>query len=297
MGAMGASAGFYAWRIEPHWVEIVRFPMPLANLPPSLEGRTLLHLSDLHVGPGVDSQYLIEAFQRAAALAPDFVALTGDFVSYGSAHEVRELVRVLRHLPLGRLGTLAALGNPDYGPGWRHVDVADRIARAVSDAGAAVLRNGACETGGVQFAGLADFWSPEFGAAPRKSRVASDEVERALSSLDRNRASIVLCHNPDVVDLPIWSDFEGWVLSGHTHGGQVRPPFLPPPIIPVRNKRYTAGVFDVGQGRSLYINRGLGHLLPVRFNVRPEMTLFTFEAARPRNKSDVNSHGRMRMRA
>jgi predicted MPP superfamily phosphohydrolase len=47
----------------------------------------------------------------------------------------------------------------------------------------------------------------------------------------------------------------------------------------VRNKRYTAGVFDVGPGRTLYINRGLGHLTPVRFNCPPELTLFTLAVA------------------
>ena len=55
--------------------------------------------------------------------------------------------------------------------------------------------------------------------------------------------------------------------------------FLPPPVLPVKNHRYTAGVFDVGPGRTLYISRGVGHLTQVRFNVRPEMTLFTLQRA------------------
>jgi len=50
---------------------------------------------------------------------------------------------------------------------------------------------------------------------------------------------------------------------------------LPPPILPTKNKRYTAGEFDLGDGRRMYINRGLGHLIRVRFNVRPEITAFT----------------------
>ncbi len=50
--------------------------------------------------------------------------------------------------------------------------------------------------------------------------------------------------------------------------------FLPPPMLPVKNRRYTSGAFDLGDGRSLYINRGLGHLLRVRFNARPEITCF-----------------------
>ena len=59
----------------------------------------------------------------------------------------------------------------------------------------------------------------------------------------------------------------------------MKPPFLPPPILPVNNRRYTAGAFDVGPGRTLYINRGLGFLHQVRFAVRPELTLFTLTRA------------------
>jgi len=103
----------------------------------------------------------------------------------------------------------------------------------------------------------------------------------AIREIVPERPTIVLCHNPDAQDEPIWTGVRGWVLAGHTHGGQVKPPFLPPLVVPVRNKRYTAGEFDVGPGRTLYINRGLGHLTKVRFNVRPELTLFTLERATP----------------
>jgi predicted MPP superfamily phosphohydrolase len=81
------------------------------------------------------------------------------------------------------------------------------------------------------------------------------------------------------VDLDAWRGFEGWILAGPTHGGQCKPPFLPPPIVPVRNRRYTAGVFDLPGGRTLYVNRGVGHLFQVRFNVRPEVTVFTLQRA------------------
>ena len=73
--------------------------------------------------------------------------------------------------------------------------------------------------------------------------------------------------------------YEGWILSGHTHGGQCKPPFLPPPLIPVRNRRYTSGEIDATGGRRLYISRGVGHTMMVRFNVRPEVTVFTLQRA------------------
>ena len=59
----------------------------------------------------------------------------------------------------------------------------------------------------------------------------------------------------------------------------MKPPFLPPPIIPVRNPRYVAGEVSLAPGRTLYVNRGLGHLTQVRFNVRPEITLFTLTSS------------------
>lgn len=262
--ASGAGLGLYAWQVEPHWVEVVRRPMPLEHLPPALDRRTLLQLSDLHVGLQVDSEYLIRTLKQAAALAPDFVVITGDFISYDSARRIPELARVLRAMPHGRIATVAILGNHDYGFGWKQMEVAEEVTRVVSDAGVVVLRNEVRILGGLQFAGLADLWSPEFDAAAARRNLVPD------------LPTIVLAHNPDTLDLPIWGDARGWALAGHTHGGQVKPPFLPPPVLPVRNKRYTSGEFNVGDGRTLYINRGLGHLLQVRFNARPELTLFTF---------------------
>jgi hypothetical protein len=67
----------------------------------------------------------------------------------------------------------------------------------------------------------------------------------------------------------------GWVLAGHTHGGQVKPPFLPSPVLLVRNKRYAAGEFSLEAARTMYVDRGLGRFFRLRFNVRPEMTPFT----------------------
>ena len=117
--------------------------------------------------------------------------------------------------------------------------------------------------------------------APPSSPFARDgtDAAAALRLLAPAQPTVVLSHNPDVQDLPIWEGVSGWVLAGHTHGGQVRAPFLPPPILPVNNRRYTSGVFEVGPGRTLYINRGLGFLIQVRFAVRPELTLFTLERA------------------
>jgi predicted MPP superfamily phosphohydrolase len=261
-----AGAGLYTWRVEPHWLEMVRRRLPIDRLPASLAGRTLVQLSDIHVGPRVDDEYVLATFRRVADLQPDIVVLTGDFVSY-HPDVFSQLASVYRYFPTGRIGTVAILGNHDYGPAWRHPELAARLVDTVRPFGINVVRNQVCDVGGLQIAGLDDLWANQF------------RPEAALAQLDPRRASIVLSHNPDTVDAPGWRHYEGWILSGHTHGGQCKPPFLPPPLLPVRNRRYTAGEFALTGNRRLYISRGVGHLLHVRFNVRPEVTVFELTAA------------------
>lgn len=291
VGATALGVGIDAFLIEPHHLEVVRHPMPLEHLPHALVGRTLLQVSDIHVGHEVSSSYLRRCFAQGRTLAPDYVAFTGDFISLRGGGELAELARVLRDFPHGRLGTVASLGNHDYGRGWRETAVADEVTRIATDAGLRVLRNEVVTLGALQFAGLADFWSPEFGPAGgaqpagllspagRKQDDATGDARIAIASIRALQPTVILSHNPDVQDEPLWDGVRGWVLAGHTHGGQVKPPFLPPPVLPVRNRRYTAGRFDVGPGRTMYINRALGHLHHVRFNVRPELTLFTLSRA------------------
>jgi uncharacterized protein len=257
----------YAWGVEPHWTEIVRRDMPIDGLPSELDGRTLVQLSDLHVGPRVDDAHVIDALTRAAALDPDIVVITGDWISYRGEAQLAQLERVLAHLPRGRLGTFGVLGNHDYGWGWSMLDVGDRVTSIATNAGAKMLRNESAEVAGLTIFGVEDLWGPKF--AP----------EALLNGASSRRAAIALCHNPDAADRRVWAGFKGWILSGHTHGGQCKAPFLPPPILPVKNRRYTAGEFDLFDGRRLYINRGIGHLIRVRFNVRPEITAFTLRRA------------------
>jgi len=150
--------GLYAWRVEPHWLEIVRRPLPILRLPPALAGRTLVLVSDIHVGPRVDDEYVLATFRRIADLRPDIVVLTGDFVSY-HADVLDHLATVYRQFPTGRIGTVAILGNHDYGPGWRHSELAARLVDIVQPFGINVLRNQVCELGGLQIVGLDDLWA------------------------------------------------------------------------------------------------------------------------------------------
>ena len=78
---VGLFSGLYAWQIEPFWLEFVKIKMPVKNLPQDLVGKTLMQISDIHIGNRFDFNYIIESFDKAREFAPDFVVYTGDYVS------------------------------------------------------------------------------------------------------------------------------------------------------------------------------------------------------------------------
>ncbi len=262
--AIGLGCFADAYFVEPQWVEFIHRDLPIENLPTDWDGRTLVQLSDIHVGRSVSESYLTQTFDRVAALQPDIVVVTGDFVtSYGRTPPPREQIeRVYSHLPRGAIATLGCLGNHDHGNYRGGGKLSAQLTEILLDHGLRMLVNGATDLGGLQIAGVDDLWRGDC------------RIRETLRQTSPDAARLVLCHNPDGADLAGWDGYRGWILSGHTHGGQCKPPFLPPPLLPVKNQRYTAGEFAVADGRQLYISRGLGHLLPVRFNCRPEVTVF-----------------------
>jgi predicted MPP superfamily phosphohydrolase len=241
--------------------------MPLTNLPSSLVGKRLVQISDLHVGPVVDNSYLRSALRSLEDLAPDYLAITGDLMSSRRAESIDLVIDTLRDSPVVDLPTFTALGNHDYGEGFRNYAVADELVDKLRNLHVTVLRNESVDINGLQIAGCDDLWS----------RLGN--LSTTLGRVDHSRPTICLAHNPDTADLPDWSTFGGWILSGHTHGGQCRFPIIGAPVLPIRNKAYARGYVALNGGRNLYVNRGLGYTRRIRFGVRPEITVFTLATA------------------
>jgi predicted MPP superfamily phosphohydrolase len=191
MVAAGAAtaAGLYTWLVEPHWVEFVRRRLPVRGLPRDLEGRTLVQLSDIHIGPRVDDGFLTRTFDQVAACRPDLVVVTGDFVSYSTAEHLDQLRSVIEHVPQGRLGTFAVLGNHDYGKNWSEEAVGDAVARIVERAGVSVLRNESRIVSGLQITGVDDFWSPRFDVTRALAERDGDAADSARRRSCRRRCS------------------------------------------------------------------------------------------------------------
>jgi uncharacterized protein len=266
--ALAVPVVFDTFFLEPHWVEFVERDLPIRHLPQEWVGKRLVQLSDIHVGHSVSDDYLIESFRRVAELQADVVIATGDFVTcrHGQV-PVEQAQQVFRHFPRGTTATLGVLGNHDYGLNSDDHVAARTVTDILTDSGLTVLRNQSINLQGLTVVGFDDLLGRKLDAPA------------AFAGTSGETARLVLCHNPDAADRAYWHDYEGWILVGHTHGGQCKPPLLAPPLLPVRNRRYTAGEIVLDNNRRMYINRGLGHLLPVRFNCRPEVTIFRLVGA------------------
>lgn len=257
----------YSWQVEPFWLEFVQRKLPVKNLPETLEGKILMQISDLHVGNRFDWNFLIDSFRKAQQFNPDFVVYTGDFVNHGTRQELEDLKIVMKHAVHGKLATFGILGNHDYGKNWNDSQCSEDICHILQKVGITMLKNSSEEIHGLNFIGFEDLWSPNFYPT------------EAMNSYYPSKASIVLCHNPDACDRDIWNGYQGWILSGHTHGGQCRILGIITPVLPVQNKKYVSGEIDLHDGRMLYINRAIGHSFQIRFMVRPEITVFTLTQA------------------
>ena len=262
---VGLGLGGVAWTtlIEPGWILVTRRRIRIPGLCPELEGKTIAQLSDLHFGQ-TSPEYVERCVERTNELRPDLVAITGDHVGRNTGDQAARVARILSRLE-APLGVFAISGNHDHGvyrpsARGRHPQVMDRL----EEEGIRNLDNVALPFGapGARswLVGLGDVWA---GAC---------RIDETMADLPREDARIVLSHNPDTVD-PIARAGADLVLSGHTHGGQVDIPVFGPPILPVRNREHYSGLYDVGRRTRLYVSNGLGYLIRVRFNARPEIAL------------------------
>ena len=273
----GLALALYAWAVEPNWLRVRHRLVHLDESASDLDGLKILHVSDLHVGRSTDR--IARFIRRAAAIEADVVALTGDFIA--GPEGIPRIAEVLR--PLTRRHTVVGvLGNHEHRfhtPRWlpagswrtRHLLDGPEMASLLADAGVEMLVNdsGTVEVGGrkVTFVGIDDMLGRH------------DDWQAALDGVDTPGSVVLLSHTPDAhakasdLGIPL-------MLSGHTHGGQIRIGWL----TPTTGTRYPlerpSGLMRKG-GTVLHLSPGLGTTaVPLRFFARPEVTLLELSADR-----------------
>jgi hypothetical protein len=182
----------------------------LPRLPGAFDGMTIAQLSDLHLGPYVSEEHLLKAVQLTNALKPDAIVLTGDLVN-SSWHYIQPCAEIISRFD-APLGVYAVLGNHDY---W--VGFLNHMLQSIKKTGITLLRNQTVPiTRGrstLYIVGIDDLWL----------RLAN--VQRAIESVPHNGCKIALMHEPDFADISAQAEID-LQLSGHSHGGQVRLPFI-----------------------------------------------------------------------
>jgi hypothetical protein len=244
-------------------------PIRLKRLPAAFDGFRIAQLSDIHIGPFMTEEQIRKYVAIANALAPDLVALTGDFVTWDPATQ-RAVVEALAGLR-APFGVFGCLGNHDA---WAGVE--DSITLLFRQANIPILRHqrvpirlqgDSINLMGVDFASRRPF-GPHSSAFVSRFRTGLDGL------MDPDRVNLLLSHNPDTFDRAVELGID-LTLSGHTHGGQLSLEFVSPQIAPSRLVTpYVAGWFEKPGGQ-LYVNRGIGTIfVPIRLGAPPEITLF-----------------------
>ncbi|MCS7265533.1 MAG: metallophosphoesterase [Armatimonadetes bacterium] len=216
------------------------------------EGFRIAHISDLHMTKiGLKEK---KALDLVKEFCPDMIALTGDLIPLGKGLEAaEEFLRALSEIaPL-----FAVEGNSEVVNGLsRH------FAKMVESLGGHWLHNEALEfRKGIWVAGTAD---------PHWRR---DDIVKTLSAIPSDAFCLLLSHSPDIVRYRESSRAD-LILCGHTHGGQIRLPFLGPLYIRARyiRKDLAWGMHELGNGAKVITTSGIGTTrLPIRFLCPPEV--------------------------
>ncbi len=248
--------------VEPSLVSVTRTQVRAANVPAAADGLRIVQFTDTHFGFDYDVGRFERAVEKINELDPHIVVFTGDLFEEYAKYPADEdgIIAALSaiHAPQGKY---AVLGNHDYGRGAQ-----DESIRVLEAGGFTVLRNESVELPllGITVTGIDDCF---FGSGQ----------EFDLASLPSDTYNLVLCHEPDVFASSESSALD-LMLSGHTHGGQVRLPFLGELILPAQGRLYPMGHYDSGNAREsqLFVSRGLGtSMMPIRFCCMPEVALIT----------------------
>lgn len=263
MGGLG-----YSMLVEPGWLDVAQVALELPRLAKPFSGFRLAQISDIHMGGWMNRERLRQVVEAVLAQEPDLVVVTGDFVIGSGWNDslqtvLDEMVEELSVLTEG-CATLAVLGNHDYWTNAGAVRAALHACKIVNISNDVYTLSR--DDGQLHIAGVDDIWE------------AQDRLDLVLEKLPRAGAALLLAHEPDYADLSAETGRFDLQLSGHSHGGQVVLPFIGPPVLPYLGEKYPSGLYKVGDMWQ-YTNRGVGMArLKVRFNCRPEVTVFTLES-------------------
>ncbi len=268
-GALPLTGGTYSRYVEPFWTKYPEIPIKIAGLPESFEGFRVAQLTDMHAGR-VPFDYLAGVIARVQELKPDLVLVTGDLIH----HNPQWVEPIATALSTLTMPVYVSFGNHEFGVDRKETTpedlmLAEKMEAALTSRNMTVLRNKSAKLehvdGRLWLVGLDDLWFGHF------------DPPSAFAGVPKNEPVLCLSHNPDTA--PLLDEYAPrLILSGHTHGGQIRLPYYGAIRLNVANPQYDMGHFQLPNSQ-LYVSTGVGYILRVRFACRPEVPIFCLKSA------------------
>jgi hypothetical protein len=266
-GALLTLAGTYSQKAREALAEANSFQIDeikifLKKLPKALDGFRLVQLSDIHHSPFTSGEFIAQIVEKANELQPDMFVLTGDYVSH-EAEYIAPVAEILGGLK-SEFGTFACLGNHDH---WTDAEL---VKTEFKRNGIKMLVNE-----GFRFTARNEsFWLcgvDDFGEG-------LSNIRQSLRGSKTDEMKLLLAHNPAIMRRAAYRKID-LVLSGHTHGGQVK---LREPreriLFPNRRRKFSSGLHHRGETQ-IYITRGIGTVVvPMRYQCPPEISLIELRA-------------------
>lgn len=226
----------------------------------------IVQFSDTHLGAYYLASDLQKLVDKINSMAPDLIIFTGDLIDDNKTFDDEEgATKVLAQLQ-SKYGKYAVIGNHDHGGNGTK-----RYKRIMENSGFHLLVNSyemlTLEDGSkISIVGIDDV------------SLGRPAISETLKQVPQNSYKIFLSHAPDIAE-EAEKNGADLQLSGHTHGGQVRLPFIGAPFTPPYGEMYVKGLYEVGESKMpVYVNSGIGgSQLPYRFLNPPQLSVITIE--------------------
>ncbi|MBL7053754.1 metallophosphoesterase [Patescibacteria group bacterium] len=251
---------YYVLIFEPYNFKNKKISITIKNLPDSFANTRLVQISDLHSKRfGRKEKKLLKRLKK---ISPDYIFITGDIIDYKTRH-LEEIIPFWQRLAKQhQYKVFCVLGNHSHANTSINVHL---FIQTLKKTGIDVLINNNRELKqkhkSIWLIGVDD------------PHTRHDDFQLASQGISKQAVKILLAHSPEILR-DIKSKQVDLILTGHTHGGQVRIPFVPSFWIPsIYRSKYDRGLFIVKK-MFLYVNQGIGEAaLPIRFNCSPEITI------------------------
>jgi predicted MPP superfamily phosphohydrolase len=292
LGLLGVVGILLIWGlIEPYFIDKEVEVAEIPGLPPAWEGKRVAVVADWQVGMWLDNTPTIARIvEELIEERPAVVMIAGDFIydaTLDSSEEIDKAIELIRPLTAAGIPTYAVLGNHDYALKNKHKppnqELAAKLVLALEGVGVEVLQNDAVALESPETAGT-DEELPLYLIGIGSVWADNSKPAVALAKVPDGAPRFVMMHHPD--------SFEAFppatapvAVAGHTHGGQIRLPFLPSWswLTYAKDDKVHADGWIVDEygasGNDLYVNRGIGFSgVPLRINCPPEITVFTLQS-------------------